>query len=242
MVSPLQEILEVLSKMVAIGVTGKQLDESAAFLCKNANVKPAFLGYKPPNFGKKEGFPSTICVSINEEVIHGIPSERKIEEGDVVKLDMGIEKDGEFDDGAITVLCGDIDPKTGHIQGCSAVSRKLVAATKEALAAGVAQAKAGNTTLDIAKAVEAVAKKYDFHVVHGYGGHGIGKELHMEPHIPNEDDGSLAKKLEAGTRVAIEPMFATASSGFTLVAKDGWTVKLRNGGLAAHFEQTVLIR
>lgn len=241
MVSPLQEILETLSKMVAPGVTGKQLDESASFLCRNANVKPAFLGYKPPNFGGPDGFPNVICVSVNDEVIHGIPSERAFEEGDVVKIDMGIEKDGEFDDGATTVLVGGIDPKTGHIQGCSAVARKLVKATKEALEAGVAQAVAGKTTHDISKAVEEVAKKYDLHVVHGYGGHGIGKELHMEPHIPNEMDGTPEKPLEKGTRVAIEPMLAT-NHGFTYVAKDGWTVKLRNGGLAAHFEQTVTIR
>ena len=239
MESPLANILEVLGKMVALGVTGKQLDETAAALCRLHNVKPAFLGYKPPNFGSKEGFPNVICVSVNEEVIHGIPSDRKFEEGDVVKLDMGIEKDGEFDDGAITVLCGTVDEK-GRIQGCSATARKLVAATKEALTAGVAQAKVGNTTHDIAKAVEAVAKKYDLHVIHGYGGHGIGRELHMEPHIPNEEDGSLEKKLEAGIRVAIEPMLAT-NSGYTYVAADGWTVKVRSG-IAAHFEQTVEIR
>jgi methionyl aminopeptidase len=241
MVSPLQEILETLSKMVAIGVTGKQLDESAAFLCRNANVKPAFLGYKPPNFGGAEGFPNVICVSVNDEVIHGIPSDRKFEEGDVVKIDMGIEKDGEFDDGATTVLVGTWNEKEARLEGTSATARKLVKATKEALEAGVAQAKAGKTTHDIAKAVEEVAKKYDLHVVHGYGGHGIGEQLHMEPHIPNELDGSPEKPLEAGKRVAIEPMLAT-NHGFTYVAKDGWTVKLRNGGLAAHFEQTVTVR
>jgi methionyl aminopeptidase len=240
MISPLSEMLKTLGDMVTPGVTGKFIDSFATNLCKLHDVKPAFLGYKPPNFGGKEGFPNTICVSINDEVIHGIPSDRKFEEGDVVKLDMGIEKDGEFDDGAITVLCGIVDDK-GRIQGCSATARKLVAATKEALAAGVQQAKAGNTTHDIAKAVELVAKNHDLHVVHGYGGHGIGNQLHMEPHIPNEEDGSIPKKLESGTRVAIEPMLAT-NHGFTYVATDGWTVKLRNGGLAAHFEQTVEIK
>jgi methionyl aminopeptidase len=237
----LNSILQELSLMVLPGVSTKSIDEMAERLCNMHNVKPAFKGYKPPNFGKEEGFPNVLCVSINEEVIHGIPSDRKIQEGDVVKLDMGIEKDGQFDDGATTVLVGEIDPKTGHIHGCSATARKLVKATKEALDAGVAQAKAGKTTHDIAAAVEAVAKKYDLHVVHGYGGHGIGEQLHMEPHIPNEIEGAAAPvELKAGMKIAVEPMLAT-NHGFTYVAKDGWTVKLRNGGLAAHFEQTVTV-
>jgi methionyl aminopeptidase len=240
--SPLQKILDTLVVMVTPGVTTKQIDDMAGFLCKEHGVKPAFLGYKPPNFGGKEGFPATCCVSINDEVIHGIPSaERKIALGDVVKIDLGTEKDGQFDDGATTVLCATLD-KHGKLEGTSAVARKLVKATKEALDAGVKVAVAGNTTHDIAAAVEAVAKKYDLHVVHGYGGHGIGAELHMEPHIPNEVAGSAPPvKLESGMRIAIEPMFGT-NHGFTTVAADGWTVKLRNGGLAAHFEQTVTVR
>src|SRR5271156_2236427 len=144
--SPLHKILETLSALVTPGATTKQIDDMAAFLCKEHGVAPAFLGYKPPNFGGENGFPATCCVSINDEVIHGIPSDRKIVEGDVVKIDMGIEKDGQFDDGATTVLIGRIDPETGHILGTSAAARKLVAATKEALEAGVEQAKAGKTT------------------------------------------------------------------------------------------------
>lgn len=235
--SPLQGILEVLAAMVAPGVTTKGIDDMAAFLIKMHNCKPAFLGYKPPNFGGEEGYPATCCVSINDEVIHGIPSEdRKIELGDVVKIDLGLEKDGQFDDGATTVLCHD-----GKMKGTSATARRLVACTKEALAAGVAAAKAGKTTHDIALAVEGVAKQYGFHVIHGYGGHGIGTALHMEPHVPNEVAGAAAPvKLEKGMRLAIEPMIGT-NHGFTYVAKDGWTIKLRNGGLAAHFEQTVTI-
>jgi len=237
----LNSILNTLAAMVAPGITTKYLDEQAELMCSIHNVKPAFKGYKPEGFGKPEGYPNSLCVSINDEVIHGIPSDRKIQEGDVVKLDMGIEKDGQFDDGATTVLVGEYDVKTGHIYGVSAMARKLVKATKEALEAGVAQAKAGKTTHDIAAAVEAVAKKYDLHVIHGYGGHGIGEQLHMEPHVPNEVAGSAGPvELKPGMRIAIEPMFGT-NHGFTQVAKDGWTVKLRNGGLAAHFEQTVTI-
>jgi methionyl aminopeptidase len=241
--SPLQKILESLSAMVAPGVTTKQIDNMAAFLCREHNVTPAFLGYKPPNFGGKDGFPATCCVSINDEVIHGIPSEeRKIGLGDVVKIDLGTEKDGQFDDGATTVLCTEWNEKEKRPEGASAVARKLVKATQEALEAGVKQAHAGKTTHDIAAAIEEVAKKYDLHVIHGYGGHGIGEQLHMEPHIPNEVAGSAGPvALEAGKRIAIEPMFGT-NHGMTYVAPDGWTIKLRNGGLAAHFERTVTVR
>jgi methionyl aminopeptidase len=242
----LQTILSTLAAAVAPGVTTKSLDELAERLCKEQGVDAAFKGYKPPNFGKKneesgevEGFPASICVSIDNEVIHGIPRDRKIEEGQVVKIDFGTHEqitnaDGHevnyYDDGATTVL-------VGH---CSSTARRLVKATEEALEAGVSAAKAGNTTHDIAKAIEAVAKKYEVFVVHGYGGHGIGTELHMEPHIPNEIDGSAAVTLIAGDRIAIEPMFGT-NHGFTEVAKDGWTVKLLRGGLASHFERTITI-
>lgn len=238
--SLLNSILNTLALMVKPGVTTKFLDEQAERLCTIHNVKPAFKGY---DFNGKAAtpFPAVICVSLNDEVIHGFPSDRKIQEGDVVKLDMGIEKDGQFDDGATTVLAGYWNEKEGRLEGTSATARKLVAATKEALEAGVAQAKVGKTTHDIAAAIEAVAKKYDLHVIHGYGGHGIGEQLHMEPHIPNEVAGAAPPvELTAGMRIAIEPMFGT-NHGFTQIAKDGWTIKLRNGGLAAHFEQTVTV-
>lgn len=227
----LNMILNTLALSVTPGMTTKALDGQAEALCNLHQVRAAFKGYKPINFGGENGYPATVCVSINEEVIHGIPSDRKIQDGDVVKIDMGIVKDDQFDDGAITVLAGKYS---------SAAARKLVKATQEALIAGVAQAKAGKTTHDIAIAISAVAKQYDVHVIHGYGGHGIGTALHMEPHVPNELDGSPAVTLEPGMRIAIEPMFGS-NHGFTHVAKDGWTVKLQRGGLAAHFEQTVTI-
>ncbi len=236
----LETILNALAEAVKPGVTTKSLDEMAEALCRLSNVTPAFRGYKPPNFGTPEGFPASVCVSIDNEVIHGIPRDRKIEEGMVVKIDIGTleqvtDAEGNtvnyYDDGATTVL-------VGH---CSATARKLVKATREALEAGVAKAIAGNTTHDIAKAVEAVAKEYEFYVVHGYGGHGIGENLHQGPHIPNELDGSPTATLIVGQRYAIEPMIATASSGFTYVDKDGWTIKLLRGGLAAHFERTITV-
>jgi methionyl aminopeptidase len=236
----LEIILNALSTAVTPGITTKDLDNLAETLYKNNGVAPAFKGYKPANFGGEEGFPASICVSIDNEVIHGIPSEtRKIEEGQVVKIDLGTHEsvaDAEgnavdyYDDGATTVL-------VGH---CSATARKLVKATREALEAGVAAAVPGNTTHDIARVVSEVAKNYELHVVHGYGGHGIGAQLHMEPHIANEVDNSTAVSLITGQRLAIEPMLAT-NHGSTYVGKDGWTVKLHRGGLSAHFERTITV-
>ena len=237
--SPLQDILRAIAASASAGVTTKFLDEQAERLCRMHNVRPAFKGYTAP--GHKTPFPAALCVSVNSEVIHGIPGDYVIQEGDVVKLDMGIEKDGEYDDGALTVLIGTVDEE-GKLRGPSSAARRLVQATAEALEAGCAVAKAGKTTHDIARAIEAVAKRNDLHVVHGYGGHGIGSSIHMEPSVPNEiEPNSKPDVLKAGTRIAIEPMFATASNGITFTAADTWTVKLRSGGLAAHFERTVEI-
>jgi methionyl aminopeptidase len=225
--SPLQTILEYLGNLAQAGMTTKQLDESAERMLRLHNCEPAFLGYQPK--GHKEPFPSTLCVSINNEVIHGLPSDRKLEDGDVVKLDLGLKKNGQYDDGAITVIIG---------KG-SSVARRLVKATKEALDAGCKAAKAGNTTHDIAKAIKAIADREGFGIVEDYGGHGIGEELHMEPHIPNAPEGDPVK-LEAGKRIAIEPMFAS-KKGRVFVEHNGWTVKLVGGGVAAHFERTVTV-
>lgn len=235
----LETILETLSEHVMVGKKTIELDSIASALIRPHNCDPAFLGYKPE--GKATGYPNVLCVSIDGEVIHGIPSERKIEDGDVVKLDCGIKlPDGQYDDGATTVLVGD----------CSSIARRLVKCTKEALEAGVAVAKAGNTNHDIAKAIEAVAVRDGFAVIHGYGGHGISTVLHDQPHIPNEmvykEDGKTPVdepvKLVAGMRLAIEPMLSSSKHGFTKVAADGWTVKLIGGGIAAHFERTVEIK
>jgi methionyl aminopeptidase len=229
----LVQILYVLAKSIQDGISTQYLDNLARGMIFKYKVKPAFLGYKPQNFGGEEGFPGHICVSINQELVHGIPKEdRIIHNGDVVKIDIGIvDENGQYYDGATTVLVGK----------CSSAARNVVEATQEALQAAVAVAKSGNTTLDIATAVEAVAKKYDVHVIEHYGGHGIGEKLHMEPAIPNRvSEVGTPITLVKGMRIAIEPMFAT-NSGKTYIADDGWTVKLFNKGVCAHFEQTVTI-
>lgn len=231
--TPLQEILAQLRQYTYVGQKTSRLADEAADMIRAVGAEPAFLNYQPSS-GKGPLFPSVLCVSINNEVIHGIPGERQIVEGDVVKLDLGLIKDGQYDDGATTVLVGD----------CSSAARRLVQSTQEALAAALSEARAGKTTHDIARVVQAVAQKYDVYVIHGYGGHGIGEKLHMPPHVPNEIGRLInprAVKLKPGMRLAIEPMFAIPH-GHTYVSNDGWTVKLEgHGGLAAHFEETITI-
>jgi methionyl aminopeptidase len=259
-VSILQNILHVLKLQAVEGATGLQLDAAAAALLRLHNVESAFLNYTPGGNAPAEGFPNVLCVSINGEVIHGIPDERKFEYGDVVKLDLGLKEKRvcgefchgadsvpektpcvncgdqkfyyEFDDGALTVIVGE--------RAGSATARRLVAATEEALNAGIAQAKSGKITFDIARAIKAVADREGFAVIQGYTGHGIGKTLHQAPDVPNEPIG-VPVKLEVGMRLAIEPMFSS-TKGYTIVdKKNKWTVKLIRGGVAAHFERTVTV-
>lgn len=235
--SPLQSILEMLAILAVEGQTGKALDALALSLIKNRGCEPAFLDYRPDGRDLKDSYPATLCVSINNEVIHGIPDDRKFQWGDVVSLDLGLKMPAkteggldywEYDDGATTIIVGE--------RAGSATARRLVKATKEALDAGCAAAKPGGRVFDISRVIKDVADREGFAVVYGYGGHGIGAQLHMKPFIPNEPFGEDAE-LVAGTRIAIEPMFAT-NKGHTFIAKNGWTVKVSTG-LAAHFERTI---
>lgn len=241
--STLEKVLNSLASGVHPGVTTMQIEQSAVALLDLLKLEPVFKGYQPEGHDKPYEFVS--CISVNNEVIHGLPSDRKIEEGDVVKIDIGFKEDGLIYDGATTVIAGthEIEKKGKKItvSSGSAAARKLVAATKEALEAGVAAAKAGKTNLTITEAIEAVAKKYDLNVVVGYGGHGIGEKLHEEPFIANaaRDAKGEPFKLESGKRIAIEPMFCTANPN-NFKAPNGWTVKVP-AGLAAHFETTITI-
>jgi methionyl aminopeptidase len=242
----------MLSTLTVEGQTGKNLDAMALSLIRSRGCEPAFLDYRPDGRELSDRFPATLCVSINNEVIHGIPDDRKFQFGDVVSLDLGLKQlqgvckcdvsdtrcscgdkatHYEYDDGATTVI-------VGHRAG-SAVARRLVAATREALDEGCAAAKPGNRIFDISRAIKAVADREKFAIIYGYGGHGIGSQLHMKPFIPNEpfgEDGELA----AGQRIAIEPMFSTTKP-WTTIAANKWTVKVVGGGLAAHFERTITI-
>ena len=237
----LESVLNTLGSSVREGMTTMDIEKGAVSLLNLLELEPVFKGYQPEGHDKPYEFVS--CVSVNNEVIHGLPSDRRIEEGDVVKVDIGFKKDGLIYDGATTVLVGQRDEKNPEIvYGVSAAARKLVKATREALEAGIAAAKAGKTNLTITEAIEAVAKKYDLNVVKGYGGHGVGEKLHQEPFIANRAADAKGEpfKLESGMRIAIEPMFCTARAD-SFVTANGWTVKVP-AGLAAHFERTITIK
>jgi len=225
----LQTVIDMIAASVREGITTMELEQQAVRAFNLLNVQPAFLGYQPR--GAKGGYPFVTCISINNEAIHGLPSERKIEEGDMVKIDTGLIDNGQYDDGATTVLVGK----------CSAVARRLFWATQAALEAGVDQAKAGKTNHDIARAIQEVAEDNEFGIVEGFAGHGIGEKLHLEPTIPNRVEGPEVK-LESGMRICIEPMFTSKKgNGRVYTDANGWTVKLVGGGLAAHFERSITI-
>ncbi len=220
--TPLQTILNLLADEVRVGQTGLQLDKYAGYHIDKVYAKPAFLGYNK--------FPNGLCVSLNSTVVHGIPNDKPFEEGDVVSLDLGLAKDGQYDDGALTVIVG---------KG-SKIAKKLVKATKEALELGCTMAQPGYTTNDIGRVIHMTAVKYGFVPVNGYGGHGIGKELHEDPFVPNYSVAHPVATLIEGQRIAIEPMFSTKSPD-TYIGPDGFSVILKSG-LAAHFERTVTVQ
>jgi methionyl aminopeptidase len=222
MQSPLQKILHSLIPMAQTpGCTGLDLDGMAKNCIEILGAEPAFLGFN--------NFPNVLCVSINETVVHGVPTNKPFEDGDIVSLDLGLKMNGEYDDGALTIVVGK----------ASKVAKKLLKGTREALEAGIQMAKPGYTTNDIGRAIWQTACKYDLVPVDNYGGHGISSELHEEPFVPNYSMHFPNHTLVAGQRIAIEPMFSTKGSS-TYIGPDGFSVVLKSG-LAAHFERTVTI-
>ncbi|MFZ2484965.1 MAG: type I methionyl aminopeptidase [Minisyncoccia bacterium] len=224
------EILSHLSKQVEPGVSTLILEEEALRLIKEGGDKPAFLGYKPQ--GAKRVFPAALCVSINDEIVHGIPNEaeRIIKEGDIVSLDLGLLHRGLITDAAVTVPCGAIDDE----------SRKLVEVTKLALARGIEAAKPGNTIGDIGHAISEAVRPSGFVLAKDLAGHGVGYSVHEEPFVPNEGTSGQDEKLLPGLVIAIEPMVNVGTSNIK-VSSDGYTIKTRDGSRSAHFEHTVAI-
>lgn len=225
----LAEVLRELEKMVKPGISTAELDLAAEKLIRERGAVPAFLGYKPD--GASYPFPATLCVGVNDEVVHGIPSEEKIlNEGDIISLDEGLSYNGYFVDSAITVGVGEID------EG----AKKLLKANQEALDAAIAAAKSGGHVGDIGAAVEEVAHKHGVAVVEDLGGHAVGRSVHEKPFIPNEGKRGEGEKLQEGLVIAIEPMFAEGKGAIKL-DDDQWTYRMKDGKRAAHFEHTVLI-
>lgn len=214
--------LKMLREHVRPGITTAELDRIAEAYIRSQGAEPAFKGYR--------GFPASICPSVNEQVVHAIPGGTKLKEGDIISLDVGAKKNGYYGDAAVTYPVGAID----------AEAQKLLEVTRDSLAAGIAQARPGNRVGDIGHAVQAVAEANGFSVVRTLVGHGIGREMHEEPQVPNYGPPARGPRLLAGQVIAIEPMVNIGGPD-VVTGKDGWTVLTRDGLRSAHFEHTVAI-
>lgn len=221
----LARILNDLSSKVIPGATGKDISASAAQEIKSAGLQPILLGY--------QGYPDVMCISVNEGVVHGIPSKDEFKSGDVVKLDLTIGHKGLIVDSALTVIAGDADSNAD-------ISR-LLRGTKSALDAGITAVKGQGTRVgDIAAAIQAVLDKNKLGIVRDLVGHGVGYDVHEDPNVPNYGVSGTGPSLLAGVTIAIEPM-ATLGDWQVNILKDGWTIVSRDGSLTAHFEHTVLV-
>lgn len=216
------EILEEVKERVRPGVETRELDEVAEESCRRRKVEPAFKGYR--------GYPASVCVSVNEEVVHGIPGPRRLKDGDLVSLDFGVRYDGYYGDAAFTLPVGEVSPQ----------ARKLLKATRESLDAAIAQVQVGARLSNISHAVQTVVERQGFAVIREFVGHGIGRSLHEDPQIPNFGPPGRGPVLQAGMTMAIEPMTSNGSWRVRILA-DGWTAVTQDGSLAAHFEHTVAL-
>jgi methionyl aminopeptidase len=216
-------VLSQLEAAVAPGVTTADLDRLAERIVRDGGAEPAFKGYR--------GYPATLCASVNEQVVHGIPSSsRVLKSGDIVSLDIGVKLEGFYGDSAVTVAVGEV-PDATH---------QLLRVTNEALERGIRQVQVGGRLSDIGHAIQGWVESHGFSVVREFVGHGIGERLHEEPQIPNYGSPGRGPKLAEGMVLAIEPMVAMGQPE-TRVLADGWTAVTRDGSLAAHFEHTVAV-
>ena len=218
----LARVMRRLGNFVDVGVATSEIDKLAEDLIRQDNALPAFKGYK--------GYPATICASVNEEVIHGIPGARKLEEGDIISLDLGVNYEGYFSDAAFTIGIGKISPQ----------AKKLITVTKDALSEGIKQARPKNHLGDISYAIQNYVERNGFSVVRQFVGHGIGEDLHEEPEIPNFGLAHQGALLKSGMVFAIEPM-VNMGTWETEILENGWTAVTRDRMPSAHFEHTVLI-
>lgn len=215
-------ILDVLKKRIEPGIITEELDTITVHELSRHGATSSFKGYR--------GFPASLCVSVNEELVHGIPGKRVLEEGDIVSLDFGALFKGFHGDAAITVGVGRISPN----------AKALLEATEGALSAGIASARSGARLGDISAAIQSFAESRGFSVVREYVGHGIGRQMHEDPQIPNYGSPGQGPFLQRGMTLALEPM-VNAGGWRTKVCGDGWTVVTADGSLCAHFENTIAI-
>lgn len=216
-----QALLKV-REAIRPGVRTAELDRIAEETIRKGGGRPAFKGYR--------GYPANLCVSVNEEVVHGIPGPRRLQEGDIVSLDLGVLMDGYYGDAAITVPVGKISEE----------AQKLIKVTEEALHKGIEKARVGNRLYDISHAIQSWVESFGFSVVRDFVGHGIGRQLHEEPQVPNFGSPNQGPRLMVGMVLAIEPM-VNAGGWQVKVREDGWTVVTADGSLSAHFEHTIAI-
>lgn len=216
------DILQRAASFIEAGKTTKEIDLYAAELMKEHNCRSAFLGYR--------GFPAYTCISINEEVVHGIGSERVIKDGDIVSIDVGIQKNGWIGDNALTVAVGNISQE----------AKNLMIATEQSLFESISYAKTGESLADLCGAVEEYVEKFGYSVVRDLVGHGVGKDLHEDPQVPNYRPQGKDVKLKAGMVLAIEPMI-NQGVGDVICLDDDWTIVTKDSKVSAHFEHTVLV-
>jgi len=217
------EALQALKKLVAADITTEELDRFAEDFIRRRGGKPAFKGYR--------GYPASLCVSVNEEIVHGIPGRKKLCAGDIVSLDLGVLMNGFYGDAAITVPVGSIGPQV----------RELLQVTEESLYRGIEQARVGNRLLDISRAIQATVEARGFSVVRDFVGHGIGRNLHEEPQIPNFYSTTAHNpRLQEGMVFALEPMVNEGTYKMKILSDD-WTAVTADRKLSAHFEHTIAI-
>lgn len=217
------EVLQILVERLRPGLVEKELDEIVRKEFKKRNVVAAFLGY--------QGYPATVCVSINDEIVHGIPGDREIMDGDVVSIDLGCIHKGFVADSAVTVAVGN----------ASSEAKRLVEVTREALNRGIGAARAGARLGQIGAAIQSYAEGEGFFVVREYVGHGVGRQMHEDPQVPNYGNPDSGPILKEGMVIAIEPM-VNVGGWRTKRDPDNWTVRTLDGSLSAHFEHTIAIR
>ncbi len=223
------EVLETLQGFVRPGLTTWALNKKAEEIIRRRKAKAAFKGYRP-SFGSGS-YPAALCVSINEEVVHGIPSlKRVLKEGDIVSMDVGVEYRGYFGDAATTVAVGEVD---GRVE-------ELLKVTEEALYKGIEAARVGDRVGDVSHAIQSHVESHGFSVVKEFVGHGVGKKVHEDPPVPNFGDPGQGPLLKDGMTIAIEPM-VTMGSGDVKIKDDGWTAVTVDGSWAAHFEHTIAL-
>ena len=216
------EVLEGIKKNITLGVSTKELDGFAESYIISRGAQPAFKGYR--------GYPASVCTSVNEQVVHGIPSSKKLKDGDIISLDIGVYYRGFYGDAAVTLPVGSVSNQ----------ARKLISVTEKALDAGMERAVAGNRLSDISSAIQGCVESEGFSIVRSFVGHGIGRELHEEPQIPNFGKPGEGPELRPGMTLAIEPM-VNAGGWEVVVLNDGWTAVTKDRSLSAHFEHTVAI-